>query len=323
MNLTKEHYDYLDLAKGFGIILVVMGHTMFPLHQAIDVFHMPLFFFLSGLTLRQYDNVTIFVVKKINRVLIPYLFFSILLSIVNFFYPLLGGYDGPLWFLHCLFFTLVLGQVLMKLKSIKWFIMGLCIVITYVVNHYDLVLLPFNLDRVLRAIPYLYLGHTFANNDIKRKLLYKSNGIVSLFFSLFCCIYISGLYFMIANGQILDGEGFKNGEPFGKSVGLIYITSIAGIMTTILMSKLFNRIEIVNWLGRNSLVILCIHYPFTLYWNQFVSSTFMYSTGGGKILLGILSPIVIISFCIPFVFLFKKYIPKLTGYESLLKLKYE
>lgn len=51
MGELKTHYDYIDLAKGFGILLVILGHGMFPCHFVIDSFHMPLFFILSGLTL--------------------------------------------------------------------------------------------------------------------------------------------------------------------------------------------------------------------------------------------------------------------------------
>lgn len=39
---------WLDVAKGIGIILVVIGHAMFPKHLIIDGFHMTLFFILSG-----------------------------------------------------------------------------------------------------------------------------------------------------------------------------------------------------------------------------------------------------------------------------------
>jgi fucose 4-O-acetylase-like acetyltransferase len=44
---------YIDIAKGIGIILVVVGHTSTPLylHNIIYQFHMPLFFILSGLFL--------------------------------------------------------------------------------------------------------------------------------------------------------------------------------------------------------------------------------------------------------------------------------
>lgn len=46
----KIHLDYLDLAKGIGIMTVILGHGMFPNHFLIDSFHMPLFFILTGLT---------------------------------------------------------------------------------------------------------------------------------------------------------------------------------------------------------------------------------------------------------------------------------
>ena len=42
----------IDIAKGIGIFLVVLGHfTVFasPLYHYIYLFHMPLFFFISGM----------------------------------------------------------------------------------------------------------------------------------------------------------------------------------------------------------------------------------------------------------------------------------
>ena len=34
----QERITYIDSAKGIGILLVIMGHTVFPLHEAISVF---------------------------------------------------------------------------------------------------------------------------------------------------------------------------------------------------------------------------------------------------------------------------------------------
>lgn len=53
MDSINIHFDYIDLAKGVGIILVILGHGMFPCHFAIDAFHMPLFFVLAGITFKQ------------------------------------------------------------------------------------------------------------------------------------------------------------------------------------------------------------------------------------------------------------------------------
>lgn len=50
MDNTKR-IDWIDVAKGVGIFLMVMGHTSMPdaVNRWIYSFHMPLFFLLSGL----------------------------------------------------------------------------------------------------------------------------------------------------------------------------------------------------------------------------------------------------------------------------------
>ena len=55
----KNRNISLDIARGVGIILVVIGHVMSPVmagntvmetaYQILYVFHMPLFFLLAGL----------------------------------------------------------------------------------------------------------------------------------------------------------------------------------------------------------------------------------------------------------------------------------
>lgn len=45
--LMLQRIDYLDIAKGFGIIFVILGHCMLghnsSLHSVLYSFHMPLF----------------------------------------------------------------------------------------------------------------------------------------------------------------------------------------------------------------------------------------------------------------------------------------
>ena len=46
----QDRIEWIDVAKGIGIILVIMGHTFqLDLVTPLYAFHMPLFFFLSGL----------------------------------------------------------------------------------------------------------------------------------------------------------------------------------------------------------------------------------------------------------------------------------
>lgn len=45
----NQRKDYLDIAKGIGIILVVWAHADGSFSKYITQFHMPFFFFISGM----------------------------------------------------------------------------------------------------------------------------------------------------------------------------------------------------------------------------------------------------------------------------------
>lgn len=47
----KERDFFIDVLKGWGIILVIWGHSSQFLFNEIYSFHMPLFFFLSDVFL--------------------------------------------------------------------------------------------------------------------------------------------------------------------------------------------------------------------------------------------------------------------------------
>lgn len=53
---SRTWYSWLDSAKGFGIILVVLGHAslVMPLNRTLYAFHMPLFFIISGLLFKEH-----------------------------------------------------------------------------------------------------------------------------------------------------------------------------------------------------------------------------------------------------------------------------
>lgn len=68
----------LDSLRGFGILLVVLGHASrsASLVSWIFSFHMPLFFIISGMLFHERQFLDSFK-KKVTRLLIPYLFFGI------------------------------------------------------------------------------------------------------------------------------------------------------------------------------------------------------------------------------------------------------
>lgn len=82
----------IDIAKGLGILLVVLAHNSLGsfapfLHQLIYAFHMPMFFFLSGLFFNPESGLGGLLKKRFNGLLLPY-FFTIFL--IYFFEIFLG-----------------------------------------------------------------------------------------------------------------------------------------------------------------------------------------------------------------------------------------
>ena len=74
-----KRVEYIDIAKGIGITLVVMGHNDFALispfaHKLIYSFHMPMFFFMSGMFFKPDIPFWMFARQRFNRVLRPFLF---------------------------------------------------------------------------------------------------------------------------------------------------------------------------------------------------------------------------------------------------------
>jgi fucose 4-O-acetylase-like acetyltransferase len=114
----------VDVARGIGILLVVLGHnavfreSSHGLYEAIYLFHMPLFFFLSGVTFRG-SSPGEALKKRARALLVPYFMMgaiALLLAaqsgdvermLVEFRGVLYGtGHTirfVPLWFLPCLF----------------------------------------------------------------------------------------------------------------------------------------------------------------------------------------------------------------------------
>lgn len=70
---------YIDTAKAFAIILMVVGHTSVPkvLSDWIWSFHMPFFFFVSGMTTNwQKRKMTEFIRARVQVLLIPFVCYS-------------------------------------------------------------------------------------------------------------------------------------------------------------------------------------------------------------------------------------------------------
>lgn len=131
----KERLGYIDVLRGIAIALVVLGHCAPPyLDTFIFTFHVPLFFFISGMLFAYREKrqpFFIFLKKRALRLLVPYFAFEILNFLItyafsfvysgfsvtlpdNFFAIFTGfssqsaaysGVAGHVWFFPCMFFS--------------------------------------------------------------------------------------------------------------------------------------------------------------------------------------------------------------------------
>jgi fucose 4-O-acetylase-like acetyltransferase len=130
--MDSQRIVALDVAKGLGILLVVLGHNdvfrerAHSLYEAIYLFHMPLFFFLAGVTFRG-GSVSEVVRKRARSLLVPYAAMSCVAVALAWQTggagTALSEFEGalygtghtirfvPLWFLPCLFITAVFATV--------------------------------------------------------------------------------------------------------------------------------------------------------------------------------------------------------------------
>ncbi len=83
--MDKTRLNFLDIAKGLGIILVLYSHSCgFPVFgNAVVAFYMPLFFFVSGYVYKGGRTPKENIKRKLKQLLIPYAGYTLLLYAEN------------------------------------------------------------------------------------------------------------------------------------------------------------------------------------------------------------------------------------------------
>lgn len=150
--MDKPHVNWVDHAKGIGIVLVVYGHvsdglfragipfseTAFRIpYDAIYTFHMPLFFFLSGLffpaSWRRRGSLGL-ILNKVDTIVYPYVVWSLIQGLVEVALSRYTNHQTTLaqilsfpwhprqqfWFLYALFFVFVAACIAYRWLPPRW-----------------------------------------------------------------------------------------------------------------------------------------------------------------------------------------------------------
>lgn len=336
MNNAKSRITYIDILRGLAIILVVIGHIPYTffnadVHKIIYSFHMPLFFFVSGLTmaLSDYKKTTLgpLLKKRFCRVYLPFLLWAVLLALPSITLQtipqiLYGTHESirevslsSLWFLPVLFLsTVALDCVLYRLKNktkLLYFVVPLLLLLTFAIHrctfftNNDVI---FGLDIVPMALLFILLGYLFQKN--KDSLSLKVPSIVLLLFVL--CFGFAVYYFGMHNGvsYVLMAEG-----RYGNII-LFLLSAMCGIACCLLISILIDRhfgfiSKILQKVGRNTFVLFVLQrYTLALTDQLFLlNDSVVFSNW---VVIPVYTALTLLV-CVPISEYIKRYLPPLAG----------
>lgn len=271
--MSSKRISYLDILKGFGIFFVVFGHVTHNsiLREYIWNFHMPLFFLVSGLFHNSSNTFKSFFLKRIKSIYIPYVLFftitfsywvvierytrggeySVLHQLTGLFYGTYEGYhlyfNGALWFLPCLFVTELLfypiGKIQNKIGIIGFLLLSFVIGTLLKMNEIDY--LPFGLHTAFFAV--IFYGVGYLSKQLPDYISKTQNNFLWLI--IVCCLCIQ----ILSIGQYASSISKCN---------LPYIPlALVGVLLYLTLAIRIRHNKLIEYLGRNSLVIFALQEP--------------------------------------------------------------
>lgn len=296
---VKNRVEYVDMAKGIGMFAIIWGHIMLSgwSNNLVYSFHIPLFFFLSGMMFSssKYPSFGVFIKRRTKTLLVPYVMFSFITwllwvvmnlithSNVELWKPLLqtfiaqgsGGFmvhNVPLWFVTCLFVVEVLYFYIEKLP--KWLNIVICVVCAligdYMIRGGHLSfyrLLSWNIEAAMSALLFYSLGNLLIRKYSHQKLvdLIKNHILIII-------LAISILTIILSFSANWNGHITLGSNSLGRNTIVFYVNAIIGIFTTLSFSILLtlktwkNRIlyslmKYLKWFGQNSFFVMASHVP--------------------------------------------------------------
>lgn len=274
--MNEKRVNTFDIAKGIGIILVVVGHTNthFGIEKVIYQFHMPLFFILSGFFFKdKYCAEPLqFLVSRLHRLYTPYVLNGLRLFLIflvmRYFvvgytgWSFLGGIKyslliisgfgsaplaGALWFLRALFMVSVLFLGIKLLTKNckgenKKEILTFMVVFGFLVLGYK-TQLPYSISASFVALFFYYIGYLYAKNMGRIK--------INLIFFIMAAIVV--MYSSCINTVDLAFNKYTY-------LSLFILSSICGSYCVLFISEKIKQHKTLEFIGQKSLPIMIFHF---------------------------------------------------------------
>lgn len=267
--MAKDRDNSIDIAKGLGIIFMVWAHAVCPLRQEIFLFHVPMFFFLSGLFFNPKYRFKDFLRKRLTSLILPFVIFEVIWAVVGYLvYAYDTGYynpmdyvgtlhsindiDGPIWFLLSLFEVSIVFYLVEKYGRRMWVKVLMAIVITATGYWLSIeqMYLPLDLSQAALGYAFYAIGYGMRKADL----------LHSLHRPWVLPVLVAGY----ALGIVLNIDTNLFRIQVDRSYVLSLIPALSGSLLVVYIAQYLQRLRHIGWLtytGRKSLMILCIHYP--------------------------------------------------------------
>lgn len=283
MEIYSKRDEYFDILRGIGIICVVLGHVLNQnygnseteiVRKFIYVFHLPLFFFISGYFIKKEEYVS-FLIKKIKTLYIPCItisLFSIILVplwvrfgilkspsinmlfhkvIKIFFFKADGYFVGACWFFSLLFISVLLFELILQTDSyiavcIISSIEGILGIICINMNILDVQ----NFNIAFAMQPFILMGYIAKGKGCDPK---KADFRIALLFA-------SAI--LVLNTMTGFEVELSEGKVYGDGI-LFYPVAFMGIYLSCVCAKWINMFKFKKmfaYIGRHSNIIMMFHF---------------------------------------------------------------
>lgn len=202
----SKRVEWIDFGKGFTIFLVVLGHVLLGMFQSgrfsetennvmflfveiFYIFHMPVFFALSGYFFKTFDTTSDYLKSMRNKIIslgIPYIVFSVVMFVMKKIgsgtvrnetsvSALLGIYKHPiehLWFLYILFGIFALFGFLSIFIKDKKILFGIAVCGYIVANFFPIPI--YIIHRTLVWSPMFFIGSLLKGKKLSKNTFWIS-----------------------------------------------------------------------------------------------------------------------------------------------------
>lgn len=347
----KKRIEWVDIAKGIGIVLVVVGHapTGDMLRAYIYSFHMPLFFLVAGYTFKpdRFSTLAALAKSRVRPLLHPYFIFALLGYVVWFFVLSKFGEDRMesltdklLVFAHIFYssftkFTQGVQEVrepFMRFNGPIWFLTALftTTLLFYLLNGWaksrqTILLLLLVVSSLMGYVFSLYAGFRLPwGADIASVgVLFFGAGYLLARFKPFVDMgrlaLAAGLLFTSLASVVIwhfNGSTGMAALKFGASFPLFLLGGLSGSLMVLFACRLIDTAPFLSYLGRNSLTILVLHLRFffpLIKAVQIYALSIPLSLYTEQPAWGLLFAAVALLLCLPAIEIINRYLPFLIG----------